>query len=249
MKINCHYCNTEVEKNDGEIARSQRLGRKLFCSLSCSVKQQQKDRHIRFVEAYNSNPTLCEQCKSPLPYDKRRNRFCSSSCAAIINNVLFPKREKLGVEEKRARRITKILTPSFSKKETKKYHCKQCNAELTTDTQTFFCSSKCSEENQREKQHKRVESGEKVGVRVLRNYLIHTRGCKCEECGWDKINPKSNRCPIELEHIDGNSENNSLDNLKLLCPNCHSLTPTYKNLNKGKGRFSRRKRYAEGKSY
>ena len=51
-----------------------------------------------------------------------------------------------------------------------------------------------------------------------------------------------------LEHIDGNSENNSLDNLKLLCPNCHSLTPTYKNLNKGNGRFKRMERYNKGKS-
>ena len=69
------------------------------------------------------------------------------------------------------------------------------------------------------------------------------------ECGWCEINKYSGNVPIELEHIDGNSENNSLENLKLLCPNCHSLTPTYKALNTGNGRHSRRKRYEEGKSY
>ena len=69
------------------------------------------------------------------------------------------------------------------------------------------------------------------------------------ECGWNKINPITNKVPIELEHIDGNSENNSLDNLKLLCPNCHSLTPTYKALNIGNGRYKRMKRYKDGKSY
>ena len=42
-------------------------------------------------------------------------------------------------------------------------------------------------------------------------------------------------------YIDGHSENNSLPNLKLLCPNCHSLTPTYGFLNKGNGRKKRYK--------
>lgn len=34
--------------------------------------------------------------------------------------------------------------------------------------------------------------------------------------------------PLELDHIDGNHENNALENLRLLCPNCHALTPTYR---------------------
>lgn len=61
------------------------------------------------------------------------------------------------------------------------------------------------------------------------------------KCGWSKINPTTGKVPIQLEHIDGNSENNSLDNLKLLCPNCHSLTSTYGALNKGNGRKNRKR--------
>lgn len=38
--------------------------------------------------------------------------------------------------------------------------------------------------------------------------------------------------PLELDHISGNNEDNSLKNLRLLCPNCHAQTPTYR----GKGR-------------
>jgi hypothetical protein len=38
--------------------------------------------------------------------------------------------------------------------------------------------------------------------------------------------------PLELDHIDGNHQNNALDNLRLLCPNCHSLTPTFRGKNK-----------------
>jgi 5-methylcytosine-specific restriction endonuclease McrA len=38
--------------------------------------------------------------------------------------------------------------------------------------------------------------------------------------------------PLELDHIDGQSNNNVLSNLRLLCPNCHALTPTYRGKNK-----------------
>ena len=38
--------------------------------------------------------------------------------------------------------------------------------------------------------------------------------------------------PLELHHIDGNNKNNSLANLKLICPNCHTFTETYKSKNK-----------------
>ncbi len=54
---------------------------------------------------------------------------------------------------------------------------------------------------------------------------------------------------LELEHIDGNSENHARSNLQLLCPNCHSYTPTYKGRNRGNGRHLRRERYKQGKSF
>ena len=44
---------------------------------------------------------------------------------------------------------------------------------------------------------------------------------------------------LELEHIDGDWSNTRLENLTLLCPNCHSLTATFKALNRGRGRLGR----------
>jgi 5-methylcytosine-specific restriction endonuclease McrA len=55
--------------------------------------------------------------------------------------------------------------------------------------------------------------------------------------------------PLVLDHIDGNSDNWDLKNLRMICCNCDALTPTYKNRNRGNGRFLRRIRYREGKSY
>ena len=64
---------------------------------------------------------------------------------------------------------------------------------------------------------------------------------KCARCGWGEKNTYTNTIPLEIEHIDGNYRNNKEDNLVLLCPNCHSLTSTYKGANLNHGRKSRKK--------
>src|SRR5574338_66943 len=130
--------------------------------------------------------------------------------------------------------------------------CEYCNGVKKTKT-LRFCSRKCAafqlQKERREKVWRKIEGGiTTCDPRQYKSYLIHKRGERCEECFWNKRNPVTKKVPIELEHIDGNSENNRLENLKLLCPNCHSLTPTFKALNKGRGRHKRRQRYKEGKS-
>lgn len=77
--------------------------------------------------------------------------------------------------------------------------------------------------------------------------MLKTFGIQCFVCKNKEWMGKP--ITIEVDHTDGNSENNSLDNLKLLCPNCHSQTPTYKTGNWGNGRVKRRQRYQEGKSF
>lgn len=55
---------------------------------------------------------------------------------------------------------------------------------------------------------------------------------KCEECGIDEWNDKPLEC--ELDHIDGDRTNHQIDNLKIVCPNCHSQTGTFR-YKRGKG--------------
>lgn len=67
----------------------------------------------------------------------------------------------------------------------------------------------------------------------LKNRLIK-EGLKlpyCEECGWAK-KAEDGRLPLELHHINGNARDNRLKNLRILCPNCHSLKENYRGLNR-----------------
>ena len=77
----------------------------------------------------------------------------------------------------------------------------------------------------------------------MKKWLIRTFGEKCSICGWCQVNPKTNRIPIELHHHDGNWKHNDPKNICLLCPNCHSLTPTYRFGNRGNGREVQREYY------
>jgi len=54
---------------------------------------------------------------------------------------------------------------------------------------------------------------------------------KCEICDWCEKS-KDGRLPLELDHINGDSMDNRLENLRVLCPNCHSLQPTHRGRNK-----------------
>lgn len=54
---------------------------------------------------------------------------------------------------------------------------------------------------------------------------------QCELCGWAEMS-EDGRIPVELDHINGNRFDNRLENLQVLCPNCHSLQPTHRGKNK-----------------
>ena len=80
---------------------------------------------------------------------------------------------------------------------------------------------------------------EKSGLchRTIKDFLRELFDNKCQLCKWSEINPTTGIVPLEINHVDGDGFNNHLNNLQLICPNCHSLTHNFKALNKGSKRI------------
>lgn len=66
-----------------------------------------------------------------------------------------------------------------------------------------------------------------------RLFLANLKPQHCEKCGWAK-KTEHGYIPLELDHINGDREDNRLENLRILCPNCHSLTDSYRGRKGGK---------------
>ena len=78
----------------------------------------------------------------------------------------------------------------------------------------------------------RFQSNSKIHSSNALAALIHLRGRKCENCGLEQWQGQD--IPLQVHHIDGNHYNNVLDNLQILCPNCHAQTDTYAGKNKNR---------------
>ena len=173
-------------------------------------------------------PRYCLNCGKEIPrgklkpYDYKQKKFCNRSCAATYNNKKFIKRQ----------RTTEKLK-----------YCLNCNKELK-NKQIKYCSTKCQFDYQQKQWEQKWLSGEIIcetnqwqNIKDrLRTYLFKKYNNKCSICGWGEVNPYTGKIPLEVEHIDGNADNNSPENVTLLCPNCHSLTATYRGANRGHGR-------------
>jgi Zn finger protein HypA/HybF involved in hydrogenase expression len=157
------------------------------------------------------NNKICLNCGENI---ENGLKFCSRSCSNTFNNKIVNKLE---------------------------IFCGCCNKPLK-NSRSLYCNSKCYRDYQDQIIFTKIENGDtSFSDKTCKRFLIHKYGNKCMECDWNKVNETTGKVPIQLEHIDGHSENNTLSNLKLLCPNCHSLTSTFGALNKGNGRKKRYK--------
>lgn len=82
----------------------------------------------------------------------------------------------------------------------------------------------------------------------VRKYILEAQDYCCAICGIFNI-WCSKELVFVLDHINGNSNDNHRENLRLICSNCDSQTITYKGRNRGNGRYKRMIRYNNGYSY
>ena len=132
--------------------------------------------------------------------------------------------------------------------------CLNCGTELIRQQQKYCCVQ-CQIEYHEKLYIQDWKDGKINGLsgeyqlsRYIRNYLLKKHNYKCELCGWGETNPYTNKIPLEIHHKDGDYKNNNENNLQVLCPNCHSLTATYRSANPN-GRKGRKKYNLPRKQY
>ena len=121
-------------------------------------------------------------------------------------------------------------------------NCKNCGKEFHPRFSSFgiYCSNKCQQEYQSKiKYQKFLEHPElyysKSNITWVKKFILEEQEHKCAKCGYlDIWNDKP--LVFILDHIDGHANNNSRDNLRLVCPNCDSQLDTYKSKNKNSDR-------------
>lgn len=158
----------------------------------------------------------CPNCNNIFVSETReRRKFCSQTCSAIYNN-----------RNRNRNRSEKI-----------KCKCINCFIEIFPKrSKQKYCSIKCSGEDVSKKAYQKFLNKESINPRVAKPYILKEQNCKCSICKVQ--NEWNNKILIfVLDHIDGNSENNNIDNLRLVCPNCDSQLDTFKSKNRGKGRY------------
>lgn len=143
----------------------------------------------------------CPNCLKKLDIKDYRQKFCSRSCSATFYNKArgFPRPHK---------------------------KCANCQKEIKRSehrSKRSYCSNKCQFEHLT---IERVNSG-RASIKACRRFLKKFQTYECSQCHISSWNDKS--LVLQVDHINGDKHNSLPNNLRWLCPNCHSQTETWGN--------------------
>jgi len=164
---------------------------------------------------------ICKECKHEFKAKENKAKFCNLKCFGKYNS--------------------KINTNLKIKKKKIKL-CLFCKNILKNNSSTY-CNNTCNNLYKYNLKLELFNNGDQIftGVRTLKRFIISNEGYHCKKCGISKWNGEE--LVLQLEHINGNADDNKKSNLCLLCPNCHSQTDSYAGRNSGKGLSLKRNKY------
>lgn len=121
--------------------------------------------------------------------------------------------------------------------------CPTCNKYFTvTKKRKKFCSKNCNMSYRHNEHIKQIEqygsfsinNSVSPNLRTIRKYLINKSDNICHICKLNADNWNDKPLTLIIDHINGDASDWTINNVRLICPNCDSQTSTYKGRNKGK---------------
>jgi hypothetical protein len=227
--IFCKSCNTRILnewRKDKRIIKAKPL---LFCSRSCSnkrvfteeTKKQISDK-LRSRKQIIMIDRKCVDCDIIIKVDSR-TPTTKGRCVICRET------------DKRKKEATRFLNSYI---DTECLNCKKHIRRSGIGKYRSFCDQKCTgayKRNETQVIRKELfEQGKLKYRRQIRSILFERFGHVCQICKHTEWNGQ--KIPLQVDHKDGCSANNSSSNLRLICHNCDAQLPTFAGKNRGKGR-------------
>ena len=159
---------------------------------------------------------ICERCQKEHDGTFGSGRFCSKQCA---NTRVFSEETKLSKKTKMIAYFTNLKENDPIK------YAKYCEKQRTNGLLSSV------EQGKKMRAYYDTKPWNELGKDGKRRRVIDEQEKHCSHCGLSEW--RGQPITLELEHKDGNHMNDERDNLEAVCPNCHSLTDTWRGKNQG----------------
>jgi len=219
-----------------------------FCSRKCSAIKVSSLRERNSYKDIRTKLIKCSKCGEETRVNVRSGTIVCEKCRSKnnpISKIIIC--EECGKDfwgKPYQKRCRECSPDSF---------CEFCGKPIKFSKR--FCDNKCQGGKRVQEIIKNWEAGDYTGMigkygeqtsSTIKEFLKKECNGECSICGISEWMGKP--VPLVLDHIDGNSNNNKKENLRIVCRNCDGQLDTFCSKNKGRGRFYRRERYKEGKS-
>ena len=199
---------------------------KIYCSRSCAAKVNNlgRNRHkgkkskVVFEDRACANPECVEVFTCQV---WKRKLYCSVDCYNSYrkNSKNASTYVRVYNRDKPCSRCGKGITKYAT-------HCRECVKQINAENRV---NSWLNGEWD-------GAAGTRSLSKTIRKYLLEQANYQCQTCGFDTPHPLDGSTILEIDHINGDGEDHRPENLRVLCPNCHALTSTYRARNWGNGR-------------